>query len=59
MERDITEKIIVKTNEYQTPITKALLSSLPKEVADQLLECINSIPFVNNIINPNRKELRT
>lgn len=58
MERDITEKIIVKTNEYQTPITKALLSSLPKEVADQLLECINSIPFVNNIINPNRKRAK-
>ena len=58
MERGNPEKIIVQTNEFQTDVTKGLLDSLPKEVADQLLECLNSIPFIQRIISPNRKRAK-
>lgn len=48
------EDIIIPTNEYQTPVTKELLNSLPEEVAEQLVECLTTIPFVKHLISPNR-----
>ena len=44
----------IKMNKYQTPLTKELLDSLPTEVVEQLFDCINNIPFIKNLISPNR-----
>lgn len=46
---------MIKTNKYQTPITEELLESLHPEVKDQFLDSINNIPFIQNLISPNRK----
>ena len=46
--------MIIETNKYQTPITEELLQSLPEEVVEQLYDCINNIPFIKNLISPNR-----
>lgn len=48
------ENIVIPTNEYQTPVTKELIESLPEEVSEQLIECLTIIPFVKNLISPNR-----
>ena len=48
----------LKVNEYQTPITEELLQDLPKEVADNLLESIATIPFVKNLISDKRERAK-
>ena len=52
------QRIIIPTNEYQTPITEELRESLPKEVWDQLYEVVTTIPFIQNLISPNRKRAK-
>lgn len=52
------QKVIIPTNEYQTPITEELRESLPKEVWDQLYEVVTTIPFIQNLISPNRKRAK-
>lgn len=47
------EKILM--NKFQTEITEELLKELPEEVQDQLFDCINNIPFIRNLISPNRE----
>ena len=42
-------------NEYQTQITDELLSGLPQEVQDQLLDIINNVEFVKRLISPARQ----
>lgn len=44
----------MKFNKYQTPLTDELLESLPKEVQDQLIDCLNNIEFIRNLVSPNR-----
>ena len=41
-------------NKYQTPLTEELLSSLPEEVVEQLFDYINNVPFIKNLISPDR-----
>ena len=45
----------LQMNKCQTQLTSELLSSLPEEVVEQLYDCINNIPFIKNLISPNRK----
>lgn len=45
----------IPVNKYQTPITEELLQSLPLEVQDQLFDYINNVPFIQNLISPNRE----
>lgn len=45
----------IQTNKYQTPLTEELLSSLPEEVVEQLYDYITTVPFIKNLISPNRK----
>ena len=47
--------ILIPTNKYQTPITKSLIDSLPKEVQDQFFDFINNVEFIKNLISPTRK----
>ena len=42
-------------NKYQTQITDELLSGLPQEVQDQLLDTINNVEFVKRLISPTRQ----
>lgn len=42
-------------NKYQTQITDELLSRLPQEVQDQLLDIINNVEFVKRLISPARQ----
>ena len=42
-------------NKYQTQITDKLLSGLPQEVQDQLLDVINNVEFVKRLISPTRQ----
>lgn len=49
--------ILIETNEYQTPITEELLSQYPEEVIQQFTEIINIVPFIKNLINPNRPKI--
>ena len=46
----------ILTNEFQTEITDEFLNSLNEEIRDQLLDAINSIPFVQNLISFERKK---
>ena len=45
----------ILTNKYQTQITDELLSGLPQEVQDQLLDIINNVEFVKRLISPARQ----
>lgn len=47
-------EVLIETNKYQTPVTRELLDSLPAEVAEQLMEVLATVPFVKNLISPNR-----
>ena len=48
----------IRMNKYQTSLTKELLSSLPDEIVEQLYDYINNIPFIRNLISPDRKYAR-
>lgn len=42
-------------NQYQTPITDELLAMYPKEVQEQLIELVTTIPFIRNLTSPDRQ----
>ena len=42
-------------NKYHTHINDELLSGLPQEVQDQLLDIINNVEFVKRLISPARQ----
>ena len=44
----------MKFNKYQTELTDELLSSLPQEVQDDLLDVLNNIVFIRRLVDPNR-----
>ena len=50
--------ILIETNEYQTPITQELLDKYPQEVQEQFLDFINNVPYIKNLISPNRPYTR-
>lgn len=50
---------LIKTNKYQTPITKELLSSYPDEVREQFMDAISTIPLIQNLISPSRPAIET
>ena len=52
------ESMDIRMNKYQTPLTEELLSSLPDEIVEQLYDYINNIPFIRNLISPDRKYAR-
>ena len=47
-----------KLNKYQTQITEELIESLPKEISDNLLECITTIPFIKSLISDKRERAK-
>lgn len=55
---DSGSEVLVRTNKYQTPVTQALLDSLPQQVAEQLMEALTGIEFIKNLISPDRPYYR-
>ena len=52
---DIGGNTFPKMNRFQTQITDELLSGLPQEVQDQLLDIINNVEFVKRLTSPARQ----
>ena len=50
-------KILVETNEFQTPITDELLNKYPDEVQEQFMDFIMTVPLIHNLISPNRPRI--
>lgn len=50
-------EVLVQTNEYQTPITRELLSKYPDEVVEQFMDFISTVPFIQNLISPSRPKI--
>lgn len=53
----MVENVLIRTNEYQTPITEELLSQYPEEVREQFMEFISTVPFIQNLISPDRPRI--
>ena len=45
----------IPVNRYQTEITKELLAQYPKEVQKDFWDFILTVPFIKNLISPNRQ----
>lgn len=54
----LSDDFEIPVNEFQTPINKELLTSIPEEVAEQLLDFIDSVEFIKRLISPNRKRAK-
>ena len=48
----------IEVNEFQTQLTDELLGSLDREVRDTLIEYISNVPFIQNLISPNRERAK-
>ena len=55
---DLRDDFYIPTNEFQTEITKDLLSSLPDEVAEQLLDFVQNVEYIKNLISPTRRRAK-
>ena len=48
----------IETNKYQTPITDELLAEYPEEVQEWFYDFVTNVPFIKNLISPDRKYAR-
>lgn len=48
----------IKVNQYQTEITKELLSQYPKEVQRDFWEYVMTVPFIKSLISPDRQRAK-
>ena len=55
---ELSDDFYIPTNEFQTAITKDFLSTLPEEVAEQLLDFVTNVPYIQNLISPNRRRAK-
>lgn len=46
---------MIQLNKYQTTLTDELLAKYPEEVQTELFDYINNVPFIQNLISPNRE----
>ena len=52
------EEFNLPVNEYQTPLTKEFLAQYPDEVVEQFFDYVHTVPFIQNLISPNRKKAK-
>lgn len=50
-----TEYQKIPVNRYQTDITEELLSLYPKEVQKDFMDFVLTVPFIKNLLSPNRQ----
>ena len=55
---ELSDGFYIPTNEFQTAITKDFLSTLPEEVAEQLLDFVTNVPYIQNLISPDRRRAK-
>lgn len=55
---EIAEDFNIPVNEFQTPIDKKLMDSLPEELQEQFLDFINNVEFIKRLIAPDRKRAK-
>lgn len=55
---ELSDDFYIPTNEFQTEITKDFLSTLPEEVAEQLLDFVTNVPYIQNLISPDRRRAK-
>lgn len=55
---ELRDDFYIPTNEFQTKITKDFLSSLPDEVAEQLLDFVQNVEYIKNLISPTRRRAK-
>lgn len=48
---------MIEVNKYQTPITDELKAKYPEEVWEQFEDMIATVPFIQNLISPNRPNI--
>lgn len=48
----------IETNKYQTPITDELLAEYPEEIQEWFYDFVTNVPFIKNLISPDRKYAR-
>ena len=52
------EEFNLPVNEYQTPLTKEFLAQYPDEVVEQFFDYVHTVPFIQNLISPNRRRAK-
>lgn len=52
------ENVILETNEFQTKVTKDLLSQYPQEVQEQFFDYVNNVEFIKRLVSPNRQRAK-
>lgn len=55
---ELSDDFFIPTNEFQTAITKEMLSQYPDEVVEQFLEFISSVELIGRMISPHRKRAK-
>ena len=55
---EISDDFNIPVNEFQTPINKKLMDSLPEELQEQFLDFINNVEFIKRLISPDRKRAK-
>lgn len=55
---EISDDFNIPVNEFQTPINKKLMDSLPEELQEQLLDFIDNVEFIKRLISPDRKRAK-
>lgn len=55
---ELGDDFYIPVNEFQTEITKELLSQYPDEVVEQFLECVSNVELVRRMISPHRKRAK-
>lgn len=50
-------KVLIQTNEFQTPINEDTLSKYPEEVREQFMDFVSTVPFIQNLISPSRPRI--
>jgi len=48
----------IPVNKYQTPLTEEVLSKYPDEVVQNLYDYITTVPFIKNLISPDRPKAK-
>ena len=51
----MADNVIIKTNRFQTPVTREFLASMPSEVQEQFMDFVDNVPLVKYMIGDERK----